>query len=770
MKYGLLYYKDTDNIGDDIQAYAASRFLPQVDYMIDREKLNDFIPKKKEYVKTIMNAWYIHDKLNFNISPYISPLFISMFFKRFPYEAGITVGIDYINQTVVRMFKEYGPVGTRDKHTLNIMNELGVDSYFSGCMTLTLDRFENVKQGDYIVVVGLKQEEIDYIKSITKREVIEFIQDVPKGSFSDESWDKRKDRVIETLKLYQGAHMVITNKLHCSLPCLALETPVLLLYDDSFPENIDRIGTYLPYLNHINRKDLYNIDINLERPKKNPKKYLELRNNLIQKCNDFIADDYIPKTNSLIDVESYNYMNDRNSIQKKIILNHLNKLSSLYEKECLKSSKMYDEFMSEISKLKSENEELSYRLNSILNSKGWRLLEKIRHIKKKNSNYIKIVDVISINKKLIIKYDVSGSAKCFFENGVSLEIDYEFNLSNIPKSILVIPFLSLFLPVAWITKSDIILDEIDESFLNNLEKIRAALNDMYDGNMFKKVKIKSNKIIKNDFPLERSSMFFSGGVDSFDTLCTNYNDNPLLIMIWGSDIWIDDVDGWKTAKKNLDNISRMFNKDKTYIKSNFRRVINEIKLNEVFEKKLGDNWWHGVEHGMALLGHIAPLVPNYNIGCHYMPGTFSEKNTMVKCASYPTIDENFCISNCHVIHDGYCYTRLDKVKNIVKFLKEHKIHVKFRTCYKERSGKMNCSKCEKCYRTIMELVSIGEDPKKYGYEYNEIILENIKQLLIEQKFEHLTSSFNWKEIIDEIRKEKYYNKYDLSWIKDIILK
>lgn len=27
MKYGLLYYKDTDNIGDDIQAYATSRFL-----------------------------------------------------------------------------------------------------------------------------------------------------------------------------------------------------------------------------------------------------------------------------------------------------------------------------------------------------------------------------------------------------------------------------------------------------------------------------------------------------------------------------------------------------------------------------------------------------------------------------------------------------------------------------------------------------------------------------------------------------------------------
>lgn len=37
MKYGLLYYKDTDNIGDDIQTYAASRFLQRVDYLIDRK-------------------------------------------------------------------------------------------------------------------------------------------------------------------------------------------------------------------------------------------------------------------------------------------------------------------------------------------------------------------------------------------------------------------------------------------------------------------------------------------------------------------------------------------------------------------------------------------------------------------------------------------------------------------------------------------------------------------------------------------------------------
>lgn len=79
MKYGLLYYKDTGNIGDDIQSYAASKFLPKIDYMIDRENIEMFAPNKKEKVATIMNAWYIHDGFNFNISPYISIIYISIF-------------------------------------------------------------------------------------------------------------------------------------------------------------------------------------------------------------------------------------------------------------------------------------------------------------------------------------------------------------------------------------------------------------------------------------------------------------------------------------------------------------------------------------------------------------------------------------------------------------------------------------------------------------------------------------------------------------------
>ncbi len=386
MKYGLLYYKDTDNIGDDIQTYAQERFLPKVDYLIDRENLESFVPNKKEKVKLIMNAWYIHDIFNFDISPYIEPLYISMFLKKVPYEGGITIGTDYLNTNILESFKKYGPVGTRDIHTKKILDKLEVPNYFSGCMTLTLNKFEGVKQEDYIVVVGLNDKEINYIKKKTKRKVIKFVQDVKKGSFSNESWDERKKRVEDTLKLYQGAHMVITTKLHCSLPCLALGTPVLLLYDTSFAENKDRIGTFLYYLNYINREDFFTSNIDFENPKKNSSKYLELSKKLEDRCIKFVKED--SKINNVLpSIEDYKEYLYRSRNMRTLPVNLLKKLQYIYEKECFKSAKMHDNIeelqykykhlKEDYDRIIEENKYLDSRLNKTLDFRIRKIIKKL---------------------------------------------------------------------------------------------------------------------------------------------------------------------------------------------------------------------------------------------------------------------------------------------------------------------------------------------------------------------------------------------------------
>ena len=78
MKYGMIVFKETRNIGDDIQSYAAKRFLPSVDYYIEREKLDAFTPETDDLVTCILNGWYCHDKTTLPPSPFINPLMLSM--------------------------------------------------------------------------------------------------------------------------------------------------------------------------------------------------------------------------------------------------------------------------------------------------------------------------------------------------------------------------------------------------------------------------------------------------------------------------------------------------------------------------------------------------------------------------------------------------------------------------------------------------------------------------------------------------------------------
>ncbi len=58
MAFGLLTYPDTDNLGDEIQSLAARRFLPRVDYLIDRERIDESPALPAENVFTILNGWH----------------------------------------------------------------------------------------------------------------------------------------------------------------------------------------------------------------------------------------------------------------------------------------------------------------------------------------------------------------------------------------------------------------------------------------------------------------------------------------------------------------------------------------------------------------------------------------------------------------------------------------------------------------------------------------------------------------------------------------
>ena len=132
MKFGLVVYKQTDNIGDDILSYAGSRFLPQIDYVIDREQLDVFVPDQQEQVSAIMNGWFLYQKSHWPPSPYINPLFVGIHFSD-NQSYGITD--EYLDGKGREYLKKYAPIGCRDNPTLKKMEKREIPADFSGCGT-----------------------------------------------------------------------------------------------------------------------------------------------------------------------------------------------------------------------------------------------------------------------------------------------------------------------------------------------------------------------------------------------------------------------------------------------------------------------------------------------------------------------------------------------------------------------------------------------------------------------------------------------------------
>lgn len=354
-----------------------------------------------------------------------------------------------------------------------------------------------------------------------------------------------------------------------------------------------------------------------------------------------------------------------------------------------------------------------------------------------------------------IDYTVSDNLKEFFNLDNKFEVDYYENVESIPDCVAVIPFVSNVLPIIWLSDSELVVESLDYDYSKSINKTRTNFNKMYKTDIFK-----GNVVVKNEIKHKKSrkkenvSVFCSGGVDSTLSIvkCLEKGYKPLLITVWGTDVWDNNNDGWKSLKNYSSKLSKKLKLKNLYIKTNFRKFIYEHVLTEkLLRGRINDSWWRGIQHGIGLLGHVAPLAYMHNIKIHYIPATLNKKNLGATCGSFPTIDESVRFLDCKINHSGYEYTRVEKVKKITEYFKNHEVDL--RVCYMDKGDKLNCCHCEKCYLTIMELISIGEDPKNWGFDITD---EEISKIPLYLKEKASDSPINI-EIWDDIIKQSYKN-------------
>ena len=131
MEIGVLGFSGSKNIGDYIKTRAVIDILKTQNIRIlDREKLNYY---KGTRIKTIVNGWFMESPENWPPSNNIDPLFIS-------FHINPSVKQTFINQDSIDYFKKHEPIGCRDYYTRDLLIENGINSYFSSCVTLGIDR------------------------------------------------------------------------------------------------------------------------------------------------------------------------------------------------------------------------------------------------------------------------------------------------------------------------------------------------------------------------------------------------------------------------------------------------------------------------------------------------------------------------------------------------------------------------------------------------------------------------------------------------------
>jgi hypothetical protein len=136
----------------DIQSIAAEQFLPQIDLRVDRERL-DRPPSGAPDCKIILNRWYTHAPECWPPASFLKPLITSFHISRevFPLNVGGLSAADVLMRgESLRYLRDHKPVGARDLYTLDLLRQHGVESYFSGCLTLTLGSGNAAMRGEYV--------------------------------------------------------------------------------------------------------------------------------------------------------------------------------------------------------------------------------------------------------------------------------------------------------------------------------------------------------------------------------------------------------------------------------------------------------------------------------------------------------------------------------------------------------------------------------------------------------------------------------------------
>ncbi len=185
-----------------------------------------------------------------------------------------------------------------------------------------------------------------------------------------------------------------------------------------------------------------------------------------------------------------------------------------------------------------------------------------------------------------------------------------------------------------------------------------------------------------------AAAFFSGGVDSFDTLLANRDQLTHLIFVHGFDLDLSETGLRERASLAARAVAGRFGLRLLEVRTDLRRLL---------EPEL--TW--PMSHGVALAA--VALAAQAEVGRVLIPASYSHAS-MFPWGSHPLLDPLWSTEGLEIVHDGFERERNEKIARIAS---DETALAYLRVCWENRGGAYNCGRCEKCVRTMIGLAAAG---------------------------------------------------------------
>ena len=329
----------------------------------------------------------------------------------------------------------------------------------------------------------------------------------------------------------------------------------------------------------------------------------------------------------------------------------------------------------------------------------------------RDKRYVRLLDTIQTENRITFRF--ASDLDVFRKD--SFYVDYGQRTCSVPESIKNVPFAAVMAPICWATGADLSLGSLDKAYWESLPKCQEYFRAWNPKNWSFEGSIMAAPVENFYYP-HGCGLLFSGGLDSLTSYIKHQNDQPELFTVFGGDIPLDQTAYIDLCKERFSKFSAEQDVPLSFIWTDVMECLDARKL-----RTFASNWYAVICHSLLLTGLVAPIA-SATVKTLFIASSHAVNTSL--WGSTTELDNRICWAGSRVINDNDDLNRLEKIR---KYFKGQERFYKYLHVCWDNLGRYNCSRCEKCLRTMLGLLVNNIDPAKCNFIINDRTLPDLRK-------------------------------------------